>query len=155
MNDGSQTPSQARLERTFSLQSSSSESSNDDEDTPPPPYPGYDNSDEQINVVVTSIDANATGSVSNVGSHNVGGVVVDERESSETDAAIFEVPSLAMIMEDQQTLSVSGAHEAPSDVPTVARSNHVQVDSSWNGGEAVEVSQTGMSRDDETDEVII
>ena len=150
VTEGSLTPSQDRLERTFTLQSSDSETS-DDEDTPPPPYPGNGSSEDLVAVVIASNDTNERDGLSNTGSHNLG-IITEERELTVTEG-FPEVPSVEMIMsvEDEPRLSASSPHEALS---SVGGSSDVVRDNSPSR-EAAELSQTGELRDDDREEVII
>jgi len=148
VTEGSLTPSQDRLERTFTLQSSDSETS-DDEDTPPPPYPGNGSSEDLVAVDIASNDVNERDGLSNTGSHNLG-VITDERESHVTEG-FPEVSSREVIVsvEDEPRLSAASAHEALSDMSTVERSSGVVRDNLSPSREAVELPQTGEVHDDD------
>ena len=131
-------------ERIFTLQSSDSESSDDDELNPPPPYPGNVDSEHQVGVNVASNDANTTNGGSSTGRHNLGNVI-DERRSNETEG-IFEVPSVAMIVEDEQRSA--GLQTGEGTCSPVVRDNS-------RDREIFELSQAGVSHNDNTEEIII
>ena len=124
--------------RIFTLQSSDSESSDDDELNPPPPYPGNVDSEHQVGGNVASNDANTTNGESSPGRHNPG-IVIDERRSDETEG-IFEVPSVAMIVEDEQRPALTEEQRNGNN----SRDREIS-----------EQSQAGVSYDDNTEEIVI
>ena len=144
MTEGSShIPNHDQPERTFTLrQSSNSESSDDDELNPPPPYPGNVDSEHQVGVNVASNDANTTNGESSPGRHNRGNVI-DERSSNETEG-IFEVPSVAMIVEDEQRPTATGEGTCNPIVRDNSRDREI-----------FEQSQAGVSHNDNTEEIII
>ena len=131
-------PNHGQPERIFTLQSSDSESSDDDELNPPPPYPGNVDIEHQVGVNVASNDANTANGGSSTGRHNLG-IVIDERRSNETEG-IFEVPSVAMIVEDEQRPPLTEEQ----------RNSNNNRDS-----EIFELSPAGVSYDDNTEEIVI
>lgn len=154
--DGSHTVSQTQLQGrpVFTLQSSGNNSSDeDDSDTPPPPYPGLVTSDDEVNVdIATDISNNTTDNQPDTGSHNVGVVIDDEQSNEPHVSSSCDVPSSEV--EDAQNPSTAGAHQAPSDLSTVAESSPQERDNSWNRGD-VELSQTDVPHDDETEMVFM
>lgn len=143
-------PSMDQNEATFSLHSSSNESSDDDdEDTPPPPYPGNVSSEDEVNIDFASNDTSATNRATDNGSDHVAVV------TSESEMDVFnEIPSLVTVMDNEQVPSVS-APELPVDLPILSRPDHGETDLSTSRGEEVELSETCMSHDDNTEEIII
>ena len=140
--DSSHIPNHNQPERTFTLQTSDSESSDDDELNPPPPYPGNVNSDHQVGVDVASNDTNTTdGDMPSTGTHNVG--IGNEMRSNEAEG-IFEVPSVAMIVEDEQRLPLTGGGMYSPVVRDNSRDREI-----------FELSQTNVSYNDNTTEEII
>ena len=143
MTEGSShIPNHGQPERTFTLQRSDSESSDDDALNPPPPYPGNVDSEHQVGVNVASNDANTTHGGSSSGRHNPGNVI-DERRSDETEG-IFEVPSVAMIVEDEQRSTATGEGTCSPVVRDNSRDREI-----------FEQSQAGVSHNDNTEEIII
>ena len=140
--DSSLIPNHDQHETTFTLQTRDSESSDDDELNPPPPYPGNVDSDHQVGVDIASNDTNTTdGDMPSAGSHNVG--IGNERRSNEAEG-IFEVPSVAMIVEDEQRPPLTGGGM----YSPVVRGNS-------RDREIFELSQTNVSHNDNTTEEII
>ena len=139
--DSSHIPNHDQPEIIFTLQTSDSESPDDDELNPPPPYPGNVDSDHQVGVDIASNDTNTTDGVPSAGSHNVG--IGNERRSNEAEG-IFEVPSVAMIVEDEQRPPLTGGGMYSPVVRDNSRDREI-----------FELSQTNVSHNDNTTEEII
>lgn len=146
---GPSTSSQNGPERTFTLESSS-ESSDDDETTPPPPYPGNVDSEEQVGVDTASNELNTINDILNVDDL---GVDINERRPEEAPG-ISEVPSIAMILEDELVPPMTGVVDAQLDTASVEPMLIPVIRDNTRDRELFELSGAVVSRDD-TEEVII
>lgn len=146
---GPSTSSQNGPERTFTLESSS-ESSDDDETTPPPPYPGNVDSQEQVGVDTASNELNTINDISNVDDL---GVDINERRPEEAPG-ISEVPSIAMILEDELVPPMTGVVDAQLETASVEPMLIPVIRDNTRDRELFELSGTAVSCDD-TEEVII